>query len=58
MPYKKNERPKSEDDDLTKEKVTETEHSGLGKTLLTSKPSDEEDTKDEKQRKTGYASQY
>jgi hypothetical protein len=50
---KKRRRPSEEEDDLTKEKVLQNEPSGLGKTLLTSKPTEEE-TSDEKQRKTGF----
>jgi len=50
--YKKK-RPYEEKDDLTKEKVTQNEPSGLGKTLLTSKPT-KEDTSDEKQRKGSF----
>jgi len=49
----KRRRPSEEEDDLTKEKVMQNEPSGLGKTLLTSKPTKEE-TSDEKQRKTGF----
>ena len=49
----KRRRPSDEEDDLTKEKVLQNEPSGLGKTLLTSKPTEEE-TSDEKQRKTGF----
>ena len=49
----KRRRPSEEEDDLTKEKVMQSEPSGLGKTLLTSKPT-EEDTSDEKQRKSSF----
>ena len=49
----KRRRPSEEEDDLTKEKVMQNEPSGLGKTLLTSKPT-EEDTSDEKQRKGSF----
>ena len=49
----KGKRPSEEEDDLTKEKVTQNEPSGLGKTLLTSKPT-EESTSDEKQRKSSF----
>ena len=50
---KKKKRPYDEEDDLTKEKVMQNEPSGLGKTLLTSKPT-KEDTSDEKQRKGSF----
>ena len=54
----KRRRPSEEEDDLTKEKVLQNEPSGLGKTLLTSKPT-KEDTSDEKQRKGSlYKSSY
>ena len=49
----KKKRPYDEEDDLTKEKVMQSEPSGLGKTLLTSKPT-EESTSDEKQRKSSF----
>ena len=49
----KRRRPSEEEDDLTKEKVMQSEPSGLGKTLLTSKPT-EKDTSDEKQRKGSF----
>ena len=49
----KRRRPSEEEDDLTKEKVMQSEPSGLGKTLLTSKPT-KEDTSDEKQRKGSF----
>ena len=49
----KRRRPSEEEDDLTKEKVMQSEPSGLGKTLLTSKPT-KEDTSDEKQRKSSF----
>ena len=49
----KRRRPSEEEDDLTKEKVMQNEPSGLGKTLLTSKPT-KEDTSDEKQRKGSF----
>ena len=49
----KRRRPSEEEDDLTKEKVMQNEPSGLGKTLLTSKPT-EKDTSDEKQRKGSF----
>ena len=49
----KRRRPSEEEDDLTKEKVLQNEPSGLGKTLLTSKPT-EKDTSDEKQRKGSF----
>ena len=49
----KRKRPSEEEDDLTKEKVMQSEPSGLGKTLLTSKPT-KEDTSDEKQRKGSF----
>ena len=41
----KRKRPSEEEDDLTKEKVMQNEPSGLGKTLLTSKPTKEEQRK-------------